>query len=154
NTTVAKAHTQSLDDDPSNDRDVARVRVSCNPGVLAFASTSPSVAEGAGNASVAVTRMGGDCGAVSVQIDTSPGSAQAGADFTDTTAVLTWNDGDSANKTIKVPIVDDLLDENNETMTLSLSNANGAGIGKTSRTRLVITDDDASPRANFATGAQ
>lgn len=112
------------------------------PGVVQLSSSTASVAEGAGNAIVTVNRVNGAVGAASVAFTTTSGTATAGSDFTAQTGTLTWADGDSAAKTITIPINADMLIEGNETFTLTLSNATGASLGTPSTITVTITDDD------------
>jgi uncharacterized delta-60 repeat protein len=58
----------------------------------------------------------------------------------------TWTDGDSANKTINLPIVDDSLPESNETLNLTLTpGSGGANGGAITSATLTITDNDVAP---------
>jgi uncharacterized delta-60 repeat protein len=58
----------------------------------------------------------------------------------------TWNDGDSANKTINLPIVDDSLQESNETLNLALTPlSGGASPGAIPNATLTINDNDVAP---------
>ena len=62
---------------------------------------------------------------VTVDYATANGSATAGADYTATNGTLTFASGDTS-KTVRVPVLDDAVDEGAETLTLRLSNASGA----------------------------
>ena len=62
---------------------------------------------------------------VAVAYATSDGSAQAGSDYTATSATLTFNAGDTA-KAVQVPVLTDSDDEGQETLTLTLSNPSQA----------------------------
>ena len=64
---------------------------------------------------------------VTVDYATANGSAAAGDDYTAKSGSLTFNAGDTT-KTIQVSIIDDTVDDNNETLTITLSNASGAEI--------------------------
>ena len=64
---------------------------------------------------------------VTVDNAMSNGTATAGADYTSTSGTLTFAPGDTV-KTVSVPILDDVVNEGNETMTASLSNASNARI--------------------------
>ena len=113
------------------------------PGQLRFAQASAQVNEDDGSATFTVNRVNGDDGAVSVSFATSNGSAQAGSDYTAANGTLSWGDGDDDPRTISVPILDDDVDENNETVNLTLSNpTGGATLGSPSTATLTIRDDD------------
>lgn len=76
------------------------------PSVVQFAATSVSGDEGT-NAVLTVSRTGGSLGAISVNYSTIERTATASSDYTTTTGTLTWADGDSAAKTISVPLLAD-----------------------------------------------
>lgn len=114
-----------------------------DPGTLRFGSASTSVNEGAGQASIGVVRAGGDDGMVSVEFATANGSATAGADYTPRSGTLTFADNEDGTKTFTVPILNDAVDESNETVNLSLSNpGGGATLGSPSSATLTIIDND------------
>ena len=59
---------------------------------------------------------------------------------------VTWRDGDTANKTVSLPVVDDLLDEPDETLNLTLTPlTSGVSTGTNASATLTITDNDAPP---------
>ena len=61
---------------------------------------------------------------------------------------VTWAPGDSANKSVSLPIVDDVLDEPNETLSLmAVPVSGGATAGVPSSATLTILDNDPSPTA-------
>ncbi len=66
-------------------------------------------------------------GTVTVDYATSNGTATAGDDYTTVSGTLTFQPGQT-QKTVSVPIIDDTVEDDGETMTLTLSNASGAGI--------------------------
>jgi uncharacterized delta-60 repeat protein len=71
---------------------------------------------------VTVLRAGGDSGAVMLDYETFPGTATSMDDFDYASGTLVWGDGDMAPKTIMVTIVDDGLDEIDETFEIRFSN--------------------------------
>ena len=83
--------------------------------------------------------------AVTVDYATADGTATAGADYTATSGVLTFAVGED-RKTIEVAVLDDAIDEGNETLTLALSNAAGASIADGLATG-TIRNTDPLPRA-------
>jgi hypothetical protein len=93
---------------------------------------------------VGLTGMHGN---VSVDYNTSNGSATAGSDYTATSGTLHFASWD-LGKTISVPILSDTLDENNETFTVTLSNLNGATFSD-SQAVGTINDDDVPPSVGF-----
>ena len=77
---------------------------------------------------------------VTVDYATANGSASDGDDYTAKSGSLTFNAGDTT-KTIQVSIIDDTVVDNNETLTITLSNASGADISDGQATG-TITDGD------------
>ena len=80
--------------------------------------------------------------AVTVTVDyaTSDGTATAGADYTATSDTLSFAAGETA-KTVSVPVLDDAHDEGTETLTLTLSNAQGAAIDDATATGWIVNTD-------------
>jgi Calx-beta domain len=113
-------------------------------GTLQFSAPTYSVGEAGGSAAITVTRAGGSGGAVTVTAASiAGGSATAGADYATTSLLLTWADGDVANKTFSIPIVDDALIEPAETVNLALSApTGGAALGAPATAVLTIIDND------------
>ncbi len=61
---------------------------------------------------------------------------------------VTWAPGDAANKTLLLPIVDDTLDESNETLSLHVTPVSGGAVaGLTQNSVLTIVDNDPTPTA-------
>lgn len=92
-----------------------------NSGRAAFTGTSASVTENGGSISIPVHRSDCFVGPLTVNYSTQSGSAVAGQDFTATSGTLTWADGETADKTIVVPILSDQLVEGDETFTVKLT---------------------------------
>jgi hypothetical protein len=117
------------------------------PGIVAFLPAAYTVAEGGGSVTLTVGRHVGSTGAISVAYSTANGSATAGADYTTTSGTLNWADGDSANKTIVVPILQDVVLEGNHAFTVTMNSpTGGASVGASGGTStsatVTITDDE------------
>jgi hypothetical protein len=115
-----------------------------NPGHLQFSSSEYSVNEGDGSVTITVGRVGGSDGEASVDYTTISGSATAGSDYGDSSDTLNWNDGVSGDRSFTVSIIDDGLEEQTESFSVSLSNAVGASLSSPSTTTVTIDDDDAA----------
>ncbi len=114
------------------------------PGSLQFSSSTYSVNEHGGLAAITVTRTGGNNGTVGVTFTSSNGTAQAGSDYVSVNQQVFFADGDTASKTVNIPITNDSTSEGNETVNLTLSNATGgATLGSPNTAVLTIMDDDA-----------
>jgi hypothetical protein len=121
------------------------------PAALQFDMGSYSVSEAGGTATITGTRTGSNSGAVSVNYATANGTASAGSDYTATSGVLSWADGESVSKTFSIPIINDTDQEVNETIMLALSNpTNGAILGPQATATLTITDNDGPGTLQFA----
>ena len=77
---------------------------------------------------------------VTVEYATADGTALAGTDYEETTGTLTFS-AETMAQTIRVPIIDDDLDEATETFTIVLSNSSNATVEDGEATG-VITDND------------
>ena len=83
------------------------------------------VHEGPGAAlAFAVTLSRASSFSVTVDYATADETATAGADYTATSGTLTFLAGETA-KTVAVPVIDDVIDEGSETLTLTLANPSG-----------------------------
>ncbi|WP_445452553.1 T9SS type A sorting domain-containing protein [Flavobacterium sp. 25HG05S-40] len=94
----------------------------------------------------AVNRSGGSTGTVSVDYATSNGTAIAGTDYNATSGTLTWADGDMAPKMISITTLPDFIQDNAETINITLSNPVGTTfVGPTAS---VVTVTDVLPPMN------
>jgi uncharacterized delta-60 repeat protein len=93
-----------------------------------------------GSATLTLTRTGNSVGAISVNYATAPGTATSPADFTASSGTINWANGDSANKTITIPIVADSVVEGTENFTVTLSNPSGAVIVDNTSATVTIAD--------------
>ncbi len=100
-----------------------------NPGILGVMRPSISVAEQSQQAVITVRRMGGRSGNVSVGYQTAaagPTPASGGQDYTELGGRLTWQDGDSTDRQIVVPISsNDSSPEEHEYFAVALSDVQG-----------------------------
>ncbi len=101
------------------------------------------VPEDVGTVEVAVHRLGGSSGEVSVAVTAIAGSATAGSDYVAADKVLTWTDGESGSRSFAVELVDDKDDEDSESLTVQLAAPTGdAVLGVRRDTRMTILDND------------
>ena len=85
---------------------------------------------------------------ITVDYSTVGGTATAGSDYLTATGTLTFSPG-IVTQFAPVPILDDELDENNETVNTALYRPSNAGIGLRNLTTLIILDDDNPPTVDF-----
>ena len=104
---------------------VKPTQVTTPTGALQFAASSFTGLETNGSVTITVSRVGGSGGSVSVNYATQDGTAKAGFDYTATSGTLTWADGDTADKTFTIALVNDGPTGSVESFTISLSNPTG-----------------------------
>ena len=102
--------------------------------------TDAEASEGDGEMAFAVRLSVPSSRTVTVEYATADGTALAGTDYEETTGTLTFS-AETTAQTIRVPIIDDDLDEATETFTIALSNPSNATIEDGEATS-VITDND------------
>ena len=88
----------------------------------------------------AVTLAPASPAAVTVDYATADGSATAGEDYTAASGTLTFAPGETS-KTVAVPVLDDAIDEGEETFTLTLSAASGATIADAEAVGTITNSD-------------
>ena len=118
-----------------------------NDGTLPSLSIADASATEGQSLSFTVTLSAAAASTVTVQYRTSNGTASS-SDYTSASGTLRFSAGDTS-KTISVRTTDDRISENNETITVSLSNANGATISD-DRATGTINDNDGTPSLSIA----
>ena len=101
-----------------------------------------------GNVVITLHREGGG-GALTIPFATSDGTATAGADYVSTTGMVQWKAGDFEDKTITVPLMDDVIVEQTETFGVALGKPSNGSVVDRSDFDVTITDDD-HPGDSFA----
>jgi uncharacterized repeat protein (TIGR01451 family) len=121
-----------------------------NPSTLLFSASEYSVNEiGTTITPVTVLRSGSSEGEVSVTVVPSNGTATAPDDYNNSPITVTFADGDTTPKTVNLPINNDSLTEQNETINLTLKNPAGEAILGVSTSTLTIIDDDNPTQINI-----
>jgi uncharacterized protein (TIGR03118 family) len=123
--------------------------------LIQFATDSFVIGEGSGHIDISVIRAGDASGTATVNVSTfdesQPDHGSQKSDYEIALSKLTFNPGDTV-KTVRILIVNDTFDENNETVNLVLSNPTGAGVGmgNPSVATLTINDNDTgAPATNI-----
>jgi PKD repeat protein len=112
-------------------------------GTIMLGSTTYSVMENAGSVMVPVYRDGASCNTILVGYATANSTGAAGVDYTAVSGTLVWVAGDTASKTITIPIIDNSIPQTNRTFTITLINPQGAAaVGSPSSATITIIDDD------------
>jgi len=109
-----------------------------------FSAGNYSANEGAGFATLTVMRNGDTGGTSTVDFATVNGSANSRADYASNFGTLRFNPGET-NKALTVLITDDVFIEEDETLTVTLSEPGGAVLGGLNTATLTIVDDDSAP---------
>ncbi|MEK8015981.1 MAG: Calx-beta domain-containing protein [Candidatus Parabeggiatoa sp.] len=120
---------------------------------LGFSEAQYQVNENAQKAQITLTRQGIGCKADAIPLPPAsvsysthqPSTAASGSDYVATSGTLRWGDTASGNhcgpRQFEIPILDDPLFEEPETIQLKLSTANGAS-NRQSQARLTIIDNE------------
>jgi hypothetical protein len=112
-------------------------------GTLQFAPSTYSVSEGVATVNVIVTHTGGTAGVVGVNFHTVDGSAQAGADYVATNGTLVFTSPKTKSLTIPIRILNDSLNETNETFFIALdATTGGAARGTNLTAKVTLLDND------------
>ncbi|HLL72411.1 MAG TPA: Calx-beta domain-containing protein [Pyrinomonadaceae bacterium] len=126
---------------------------------IQFAQAAYRFSEGAGRATLVITRAGDKSGTVSVQYktmddpaavpcSTANGTAYARCDYSTTVDTVTFAPGEES-KEINIPLVDDAHVEGDETLQVALSQPTGVALlGTVSNATLTLTDNDATGAPN------
>lgn len=114
------------------------------PNIQLSASTY-SVGEAGGTVTITATRTGSSSGAVTADYATSNGTASAGTDYTAANGTLSWADMETGNKTFNITVANDSDVEDDETITVTLSNpTGGASLASPISATVTILDNDSA----------
>ena len=141
---TGSAITATATDAVGNTSEFSLCRVVNAPGTVQLMNAFYSVLEQAGVATITVSRTFGTVDGGSVDYTTSSDTASAGNDFTTTSGTLTFGPGETI-KSFTVAIINDVTDENTETVNLTLSNPTGFTLGTRNTAVLRINDNDPPP---------
>jgi uncharacterized delta-60 repeat protein len=97
----------------------ATLKILDNDGQIQFTGTAFSASEGAGSVVIPVTRVGGTSVTTMVSYSVSSGTATASVDFMASKGTLTFAPGETS-KNIQVTILDDNVNEGDETVNIAL----------------------------------
>ncbi len=115
----------------------------------AFSISDVTVSESAGKAIIAINMTNDSNSVVSVDVSTADGTAKAGEDYTPFEGTVSWQPGETGRKTIEIAILDDQVDEPDETFSVRLSNP-VIGVIASGTAVVTITDDDDPPTLSIA----
>jgi Leucine-rich repeat (LRR) protein len=117
----------------------------CQFGTVQFSKDTYNINEADGTADITVTRVDGSEGNISVDCNSSDGTAKAGKDYNAIFETLNWSDGNADDKICSVTIINDTTFEDNEIFNLTLENATGGATVGEPATVTIIDDDELQP---------
>uniref|UniRef100_UPI00286B7EAC Calx-beta domain-containing protein n=1 Tax=Chamaesiphon sp. OTE_8_metabat_110 TaxID=2964696 RepID=UPI00286B7EAC len=112
-----------------------------SPNTISVSDAAITVSEGAPTATITLIRNGNISGAASIDYATSNGTATSGADYTSVSGTVNFAPG-QVTQQIAIPLLNDSNIEIDETLTISLSNANGASLGTQIASTITVLDND------------
>lgn len=112
-----------------------------------FSAPTYSITEG-GTVTITVNLLGTPTSEITVNYETSDGTATAGTDYVAASGTLTFAAGDTS-ETFSIGTIEDTTVEANETVTLTLGNPSVGTLGTQSTATLTISEDD-FPSVRFA----
>ncbi len=107
------------------------------PGQICFGATSYTAQEGV-KRKVVVKRINGSDGVVSVKYQIKAKTALSGQDYISQSGTLTWTNGQTASKSIKITIPADGKVEGSESFLVLLKSPIGATLTAPSQTKIII----------------
>jgi Metallo-peptidase family M12/Calx-beta domain len=118
--------------------------------IIDFSTNAVSVAENGTNAVLTLLRTGVITNSSSIKVATVAGTAKAGTDFTAVSTVVTFA-ANETNKTVTIPIIDNLKIDGTRVFTVSLSSPTNAAVGPDSPLSVTILDNDSAVAFGAAT---
>lgn len=111
-------------------------------GAASFIQSEILLAENQQGVSIEVSRDGKTSGDLSVNYTLQSDSAIVGQDVEDISGTLTWQDGDAANKLVNITLIDDDIEESEESFILLLEANTNSNLGANKIIIINISDDD------------
>ena len=111
-------------------------------GAASFIQSEVLLAENQQPVSIEVSRDGNTSGELSVNYKLQSGSATVGQDVEDISGTLIWQDGDTANKTVSITLINDDINEAEESFTLLLEASDDSNLGLNQMIVISISDDE------------
>ncbi len=111
-------------------------------GSAGFVQSSSRYQENGGDITLTLQRVAGSAGELTLRYQTQDGSALAGSDYVAATGEVSWADGDTANKIIRIQLIDDTALESDEQFTVQLTAIKGALLATASNYSVTIQDNE------------
>ena len=152
NNTIHTTATIYAREDVTPTNNVAATAVTVRAPTLNFATATATIDESGGSATIRVTLSEPNyAGAVFVDYQSNGGSASSGGDYGAVNSTLMIPVGET-EASFTIPIMEDALDEADETIRLVMSNPQGAILGAIKQMVLSIVDNDAPPTLSVSGG--
>ncbi len=116
-------------------------------GTVSLSASSYSVAQSAGHATVTVNRVGGAIGTAVVSYATANATAIAGTDYTATSGMLLWQNGDATPKSFTIPISTAKAFTGTKSLSVALSHPEDVVFGTPTSASVTISGGSASSTA-------
>lgn len=112
-------------------------------GTLGFLTSDYTTGEavGAAGAELLVTRTGGSAGEVNATVTTGDATATAGTDYQPVNTIVTFKDGDTTPREVRVPLIYSSSAEPTKSFNVTLSKPTGCGSLGLDKTVVTILDD-------------
>jgi len=123
------------------------------PPTIAFTATASTNSESISTFTIPVSLSASSSQSISVDYSVTGGTATSGADYTLTSGTLTFASG-IITQSITLSVNNDLKDELDETIILTLSNPNNTSLGTNTTHTYTIIDDDLPPTVSFTSASQ
>lgn len=107
---------------------------------IAFTSSTETVLETSGSASITVIRSGDASTSASVRILITHGTATPNEDFTGGETTISWAAGETGERTVSLSVILDTLGEVAETAYFALTDVTGDTLAAANTTQLIIED--------------
>jgi len=106
-------------------------------GTVQHTAAAASASNTAPSVTLSISRTGGSTGPAAVDYGTLDGTALAGVDYTAATGTLSWADGDTADKSITVPLLHPATTVD-RTFTVNLTNPQYASLGAVTSAAITV----------------
>lgn len=115
---------------------------------------APEVPESAKSAEVVVERLHPSADPAQVTVTAGDGTATAEEDFTPVSIAVSWPAGEGGARTVWIPLLDDDMAEEDETIRVTLTDPEQATLGTPSAVDLVLLDDEQEGEAEEEEAAE
>jgi len=105
-----------------------------------FISSTVTVLETDGTATLSIIRTGAGTDAANITIVATHGTAAPNTDYSFQTTTVSWNANETGTKSVSIPLLQDTIAEGTETAYFALTNVTGDALGSQQTIQLVITD--------------